>query len=134
MGKRVKSDWVGGNLQFQTDAGLAIFTIDGINRQLNLAANGILAVGGTVYPRIVAGAATVTGAATIATGLTAIQGFAVEPVINTAAKANNVALTTAVVASTVNLIVRQWKHTGPSTATLIAATNAGTVNYVVIGT
>lgn len=74
-----------------------------------------------------------TASATIATGLTTITGFAVAPVGATATKINACSAVSAS-ASSGNLSVYRWKVGGPSTTTLKAASVAGTVSWVAVGT
>lgn len=74
-----------------------------------------------------------TATAAISTGLTTITGFAVSGIGSTATKANTAVAITAS-ASSGTLTVKRWKHTAPSTATLIASTSAGTVAWIAVGT
>ena len=81
---------------------------------------------------------TVAGTATpsVATGLTTITGYAVSAVAITATAANVAAAVTAKPQASTpgTLAIFRWKITAPSTATLVAATAAGTVSWVAVGT
>lgn len=46
MGKRVKSQWIGGNLVFMDDQGNVIVTFDGVNQRFNFPAAGLLSIAG----------------------------------------------------------------------------------------
>jgi len=108
-----------------------------------LTVSGALTVGGVVVTNAVKGVASgyalargtqiATSSAAITTGLTTITGFAVSPIGNTATKANAARVVTAS-ASSGTLTVKRYKATGPSTCTLVAATTAGTVSWVAVGT
>ena len=83
--------------------------------------------------KVARGAQAATASAAIATGLTSIVGYAVSDVGATAAKANYAPHISSAVSSG-TLTVYRWKHTGATTATLVAATTAGTVSWVAVGT
>lgn len=83
--------------------------------------------------KVARGTQAATASAVIATGLTTITGYAVSSIGATATAANNAALITAK-ASAGNLTVYRWKHTGASTATFTAASTAGTVSFIAVGT
>lgn len=108
-----------------------------------LTVTGTLTVGGVALTNFVKGVASgyavargtqiATSTAAITTGLTTITGFAVSGVGGTATKANAAVCCTAA-ASSGTLTVKRYKITAPSTATLVAATTAGTVSWVAVGT
>lgn len=75
--------------------------------------------------------ATANGA--INTGLASIVAFAVCAFADTATKIN-VARAITAKKSGATLTVYRWKHTAPSTCTLTAATTAGTVDWMAVGT
>ena len=77
-----------------------------------------------------------TAAASIATGLSAIVDFVAIPLGASAAKANYCSLITGV-KSTITagqLLLYRWAHTSAGTTTLVAATTAGTIEWVAVGT
>lgn len=82
---------------------------------------------------IARGTQAATASAAIATGLTTITGFAITGVGATATKMN-AARAFSGATSSGTLTAYRWKHTGASTATLVAATTAGTVAWVAVGT
>lgn len=96
--------------------------------QFNLVVQGIAA-----GYKLARGTQIATASKAIATGLTTITGYAVSAIGNTATKAN-AAVAVSAAASSGTLTVYRWKHTGATTVTLLAATAAGTVSYVAIGT
>lgn len=81
---------------------------------------------------------TVAGTATLtaATGLGTITAFAVAPLGTTGTAINNAhALSAKKQASTPGtLAIKRWKRTSNTNGTLVAATAAGTVSWVAIGT
>lgn len=83
--------------------------------------------------KLARGSVAATASAVVATGLTTITGFAVTPLADTATKANTCALATGS-ASGGNLTLKRWKATNASTTTLIAATTAGTLSWIAVGT
>lgn len=94
--------------------------------------NGVV-VGAADGYAVARGTTAATATAAITTGLTTITGYAVSGVGGTATKANAAVAVTAS-ASSGTLTAKRWKHTGASTATLVAATTAGTVSWVAVGT
>lgn len=77
----------------------------------------------------------VTASLGVTTGLSTVVGFAVSAVGDTATKANAaIAVTGKLNATAGQLDLYRWKHTGASTVTLVAATTAGTVSWVAVGT
>lgn len=78
------------------------------------------------------GTANLTGA----TGLTTIVGFAIAPLGITGTKINQARVCNAAPQATTpgTLAIKRWKHQGATTATLVAATVAGTVVWVAVGT
>jgi len=76
-----------------------------------------------------------TGTALVATGLATVVAFAISPLAATASTANAAVVVSAKNAATAGSInVYRWKITAPSTATLVAATAAGTVSWLAVGT
>jgi hypothetical protein len=131
---KVKSGWESGNLVFRNSAGNVIFTIAdaaGLAGNINNAVVGV----GAAY-KLARGTAVGTANLTAATGLTTITGYAVSPVGTTGTAANAaVHIMAKPQASTPGtLAIKRKKHTGPSTATLVAATVVGTVSWVAVGT
>jgi hypothetical protein len=83
--------------------------------------------------KLARGSVAATASKAVTTGLSTIVGFAATLVANTATKINQARAVSAT-ASSGTLTIKRWKHTGPSTATLVAATVAGTVEWVAVGT
>ena len=98
--------------------------------QINLLTQGVAA-----GYKIARGSQSATDTASVATGLTTIvAGFAMSRA-DTATKANNAALVTASPGvATGALKLYRWKHTGASTPTLVAATTAGVIDWIAVGT
>ena len=83
--------------------------------------------------KLARGSQAATASAAVTTGLTTIVGFALGAYGDTATKMNAaVAISGAVSSGT--LTIYRWKHTAPSTATLTAASTAGTVEWLAVGT
>ena len=78
---------------------------------------------------------TVMGTASVAinTGLTTITGYVITSEGATATKANACVLTTAS-PSGATLTAYRWKHTSATNSTLAAASTAGTLGWMAIGT
>lgn len=83
--------------------------------------------------KIARGTQVATASAAIATGLTTITGYAVSPIAATATTANAGVVVSAK-ASSGTLTAYRWKHTNASTTTLVAATTAGTISWIAVGT
>lgn len=84
--------------------------------------------------KLARGFAVCTASTIITTGLTTITGYAVTPTAcDTATKANYAALVSAKVASG-TITAYRWKHTGASTPTLVAASTAGNLAWIAVGT
>lgn len=97
----------------------------------------MLAVEGVAAGYKVARGTTVgTATLTAVTGLASIVGFAVTPLGTTATLVNQARVVNAKPQATTpgTLGIKRYKHTAPSTCTLIAATIAGTVGWVAVGT
>jgi hypothetical protein len=95
---------------------------------MNLAVTGVAA-----GYKVARGTVSATASAAITTGLTTILGFALSVNGATATLINAApALSGSISGGT--LTVYRWKHTGPSTATLVAATTGGSVAWVAVGT
>src|SRR5688572_26570263 len=73
-----------------------------------------------------------TATLTAVTGLTTVVGFALAPLGITGTKINQARVCNAAPQATTpgTLTIKRWKHTGATTATLVAATVAGTVQWV----
>jgi len=85
--------------------------------------------------KLARGSSAVTGSASINTGLTTVVDFCAVPYADSAAKANyavTVSIADAVAAGYIK--VYRWKHTSAGTTTLVAATTAGTINWIAVGT
>lgn len=107
--------------------------VDGTAMTKSAAEINVLVGGVAAGYKLARGNQAATASATIATGLTTITGFAVAPVGATATKINACSAVSAS-ASSGNLSVYRWKVGGPSTTTLKAASVAGTVSWVAVGT
>lgn len=102
--------------------------------------------GSEVYPasgyasgyRIARGSETVTGTlaagSTIDTGLTTVVAFAALDVAADATAANKIIKTSIFSIDGGTVIYRRWKHSGASTPTLVAATDAGVFKWIAVGT
>jgi len=95
---------------------------------LNLVTTGVAA-----GYKVARGTVSATASKAVATGLTTILGFALS-VNGATATLVNAAPQLSGAISGGTLTVYRWKHTGPSTATLIAATTGGSVAWVAVGT
>jgi hypothetical protein len=103
---------------------------DGLSRsaaELNLLVQGLAA-----GYKLARGSVAATANKAVATGLSSIVGFALAPVAETATKGNLAVLISGKVSGG-TLTVYRWKHTGPSTSTLVAATSAGTIDWLAVG-
>lgn len=107
--------------------------LDGVTKtatQINALVIGV--AGGYKLAR---GSKVVTGTASKATGLTTMVGYAVSARADTATKANTAVVVSGEIGSTAgNIKIYRWKHTSAGTTTLIAATSAGTVDWLAVGT
>lgn len=82
--------------------------------------------------KITGGVATGTASVAVATGLTTIDGVALGVKADAAGEINaSPSISYEVSGGT--LTIYRWKHTGPSTATLVAATTAGSVGWTAVG-
>ena len=70
----------------------------------------------------------------VVTGLASIDGFALTPITGLGATPANAAVSITGKAAAGTLTIYRWKHTGPSTTTLTAATTGGTVSLLAVGT
>lgn len=95
---------------------------------LNLVATGVAA-----GYKVARGTVSATASKAVTTGLTTILGFALTNNTASATVVNTAPVLSGAISSG-TLTVYRWKHTGPSTATLIAATTGGSVAWVAIGT
>jgi len=98
--------------------------------QMNLLVQGLAA-----GYKMARGSVVATASASVATGLATVVDFIHMVRGNTATLANGCAAVTGkngAIAGTIQMW--RWKHTGPSTATLVAATVAGTLNWIAVGT
>ena len=86
--------------------------------------------------KVARGTSVITGTANVATGLASIAGFAITPLGTTATLVNNARVINAKAQATTpgTLAVQRYKHTAAGDCTLIAATVAGTVAWVAVGT
>lgn len=85
--------------------------------------------------KLARGSKVVTATASIATGLTTIVGFAITDRANTAAKANYAPHVSGKIGSIAGALkFWRWKHTSAGTTTLVAATSAGTLDWLAVGT
>lgn len=99
------------------------------------AAMNLLVQGLAAGYKLARGTLIATATASVATGLSTVVDFAVTARSNTATKANTAVSVSGIKGSIAGALkMYRWKHTGPSTATLIAATTAGTLEWVAVGT
>lgn len=145
----IKGETRDGDLYFLTSANLEICHFSNASRALVVpdgsaitapsstfivAASGVLGVGAGYA--VARGLKTGTATPKITTGLGTVVAFAVTSVGITATAANACAnITAKLQASTPGGIAAyRWKVTAPSTATLVAASVAGTLSWVAVGT
>jgi hypothetical protein len=145
----LKTEMRDGDLYFLTSANLEICHFSAASRMLVVpsgsaitapsstfivAASGVLGVATGYY--VSRGFKAGTATPTFVTGLASILGWSAVSVAGNATAANTCAKVTAKPAASTpgSLVVKRWKHTAPSTATYVAATVAGTVAYVAVGT
>jgi hypothetical protein len=103
-------------------------TYDEINNAVEgVAADYVVARGVATFP------AGTPASQAITTGLTTITGYSATVESSIAAEVNKCVHISGT-RSSGTLTLYRWKVTGPSTATLIAATAAGTVSWVAVGT
>lgn len=81
--------------------------------------------------KIARGIQAATASAAINTGLASIVAWAVSAYADTATKINTGMPSAKKSGAT--LTIYRWKHTGPSTCTRVAATVAGTVEWIAVG-
>jgi hypothetical protein len=98
--------------------------------QINLLVQGLAA-----GYKLARGTLIATATASVATGLSTVVDFAVTARADTATKANTASCVTGKKGSIAGALkMWRWKITAPSTATLIAATTAGTLEWIAVGT
>jgi len=132
--ENITATWVSGDLYFHrvdTMATICCITDDhGSNINLGLGVQGIAA-----GYKIARGNASLTGDATIVTGLTAVVDFSLA-IRNEAGNATSANYCTVAngFPSSGSLLVYRWMPTSASTTTLIASTTKGTLDWIVVGT
>lgn len=84
--------------------------------------------------KLARGSVNATANATITTGLTTVVGFSLTPEADGTGTVTNACAKVDGKISDGNIVAYRWKHTGPTTPTLIAATTAGTIFWVAVGT
>lgn len=97
---------------------------------LTLAANGVAA-----GYKIARGTQVATATALVTTGLATVVAFAVSPIAASTTAILAAAWASGKAAATAGkLNVYRWKHTGATTVTPVAASTAGTLSWIAVGT
>lgn len=102
---------------------------------VNSVAMSAIVQGAAAGYKLARGTQAATASKAISTGLTTVVAAIAAPYAATATAINKaVAVSVKLAATAGQISVYRWKHTGASTTTLVAATQAGTVHWVAVGT